>query len=209
MPLTQVLQVVPYALLPLVSALIGWLTNHIAVRMIFRPRKPIRMLGLEIVGLIPKRRADLARKIGDTVEKELISHRDIEEVVRSPRFQKDIAAILRRRIDDFIGKNLGNGPFVSLLLSGETARGIREVLVNEILRMLPGSMDMFFEKIESRVKFSEIVRKRIESFELSRLEGIVYTIAARELRAIEVFGAVLGFVIGLIQLGILAAGAFI
>jgi uncharacterized membrane protein YheB (UPF0754 family) len=200
---TSVTNLLPYILIPVVSALIGWFTNYIAVRMIFRPRKPVRILGLEIVGLIPRRQADLARRIGETIEKELISHRDIESVVRSETFQQDIAAILRRRIDDFISGSLGSGPLISLLLSGETACAIRESLVNEILRMLPGTMDLFFEKIESRLKFSEIVQKRIEGFELSRLEDIICTIASRELHAIEILGGILGFGIGLIQLGIL------
>ena len=71
--------------LPFVSALVGLGTNFLAVRMLFRPRKAFKILGFKIQGLIPRRQAELARKIAQTVEEELISHDDIERALSSPR----------------------------------------------------------------------------------------------------------------------------
>ena len=69
-----------YASFPLIGAIIGWCTNYLAVKMIFRPYKPISFLGLKIHGLIPRRQSDLARSIGETIELKLF--RDgIEETV--------------------------------------------------------------------------------------------------------------------------------
>ncbi|HQL37778.1 MAG TPA: DUF445 family protein, partial [Bacillota bacterium] len=62
-----------------VGAVIGWLTNVLAIKMLFRPIRPFKipLLNITIQGLIPKRRHDIARSIGDVVEKELVSINEI------------------------------------------------------------------------------------------------------------------------------------
>ena len=192
--------------IPPISALIGWITNYIAVKMIFRPRKPIRFLGITILGLIPKRKSDLARKIGETVENELISHKDIHRVVNTPEFHEEILVSISKVIDSFIEKKLGANPLVAMMLSGEMAIQIKESLKQELRDFLPEFMENMFGKIETKLNFKEIVQDKIESFDLMKLEKIIYNIAAKELRAIEVFGGVLGFVVGLVQIAIILLG---
>jgi uncharacterized membrane protein YheB (UPF0754 family) len=190
-------------LIPPISALIGWITNYIAVKMIFRPRKPFNILGIKIWGLIPKRKSDLARKIGETVETELISHQDIHKVVNSPEFHEQILISIINAIEKFIEKKLGSNPIISIMLSGEIAGLIKELVKDELRGILPDFMENMFEKVEGKLDFKEIVRKKIEEYDFIKLEQIIYKIASRELRYIEVFGGILGFIIGLAQVGII------
>ncbi|HHT66442.1 MAG TPA: DUF445 family protein, partial [Clostridiales bacterium] len=52
----------------IVGALIGWFTNYLAVKMLFRPIRPWRipLTKIELQGLIPKRREEIAVTIGAT-----------------------------------------------------------------------------------------------------------------------------------------------
>ncbi len=195
--------ILAYLAIVLVSALIGWFTNHLAVKMIFRPRKPVRILWFRFIGLIPKRKADLARRIGETVEKELISHHDIHTVVKSARFREEILDAIVMQIEQFIYVTLGSSHLVALALSGETAAKIKQVVRKELGRTLPGIIEDLFEKVESQLDFKEIIRAKIEAFDLSQLETIIYAIAARELKAIEMIGGLLGFMIGIGQVALL------
>ena len=192
-----------YLAIPLISALIGWITNFIAVKMIFRPRKPINILGFKIIGLIPKRKSDLARKIGETIEKELISHEDIQAVINTKGFHQDIINSIMGLLDAFVKQKLAANPFVALLLSGELADQVREMVRNEIHAVLPHFMEKMFITMEEKLDFKAIVQEKIENFDMSRFEEIVYKIAAKELQAIEWFGAILGFCIGIIQVFII------
>ena len=47
-------------LLPIIAALIGWSTNYLAVKMLFHPRLPLRIMGFSIQGVFPKRQKQLA-----------------------------------------------------------------------------------------------------------------------------------------------------
>ena len=190
-------------LIPPISALIGWITNYIAVRMIFRPRKPVTLLGIKIWGLIPKRKSDFARRIGETVESELISHQDIHKVVNSPEFHEQILRSIIDAIEKFIERKLGSNPILSLMLSGEVAGVIKNMVKDELREILPGFMETMFEKVEGKLDFKEIVRNKIEEYDFIKLEQIIYKIASRELRSIEILGGILGFIVGIVQVGII------
>ncbi len=190
-------------IIPLVSALIGWLTNLLAVKMIFRPRKPRKILGITIVGLIPKRRSDLAQTIGNTIERELISFRDFRQVLQTPAFHSEMVAAINEKIDETIVKRLGDSPLVSLMMASDSLGVIKKRLTVELEEAIPPLIDKFMGSVEQRLDLKKLVRDKIEDFELSKLETIIYTIAARELKAIELFGGALGFLVGLFQVGIL------
>ena len=67
--------------LAVVGGIIGWITNLLAIKMIFRPLKPIKipLINYELVGLIPKRRREIAASIGEVIETELLSTKEILE----------------------------------------------------------------------------------------------------------------------------------
>lgn len=192
--------------LPFITALIGWLTNYIAVKMIFRPRREIRIAGIRIIGLIPKRKHDLAVKIAETIEKELISHNDIREIIQSEDFHLKTGEVIKERIERFIEEKLMSNPLLTMFVTPEMSEKLTNMLMEELQMEIPGLLDSLFETIEKKLDFKKIIREKIDGFDLSRLESIIYAIAARELKAIEIFGGVLGFVVGLVQLLILYAG---
>ncbi len=196
----------PYILIPVVSALIGWLTNYIAVKMIFRPRQEIRFLGFRIIGLLPKRKADLADKIADTVERELISYKDIRALAQGSDFHDRTGALIRTKIEEFIAAKVTSNPLISMFLSSDMVDKFTDVLMEELQKNIPNVMDHIFESFEDKIDFRKIIKEKINAFDMERLEKIVYDISARELKSIEILGGVLGFVVGLAQVGILLIG---
>ena len=68
--------------IPLISAFIGWFTNWIAIKMLFHPRLPVKVLGLTFQGIFPKRQRQFAEKLGKLVSEELLSFKDIEAKIR-------------------------------------------------------------------------------------------------------------------------------
>jgi uncharacterized membrane protein YheB (UPF0754 family) len=191
-------------LIPVISALIGWITNFLAVKMIFRPHKEISILGFKLQGLLPKRKKDLAEKIGNTVEQELISHDDIKKAVDNPEFHKELSSTVITAIEKVLVEKLGANPMIAMFLSGEMMESVKAMLAEEVEASVPEFMEKMFEKMESQIDFKELVSQKVEQFEMEKLEDIVYAIASKELKAIEVFGAVLGFGVGVVQVGIIS-----
>jgi len=51
-------------ILPFISAAIGWVTNYIAVKMLFHPREERNLILFKLQGIFPKRKAVLADRLG-------------------------------------------------------------------------------------------------------------------------------------------------
>ncbi len=190
--------------IPLISAFIGWLTNFVAIKMLFRPHSPIKILGVTFHGILPRRKADLAIQIGLTVEQELISHDDIRKAVDNPEFHKQLSSSVIGAIETVIVTKLGANPMLAMFLSGDLMNSIKQMLADEVEKEVPQFMEQMFEKMEQYIDFKELVTRKVNEFEMNRLEQIVYDIAGKELKTIEQLGAVLGFFVGLVQLMIFA-----
>lgn len=69
---------------PVVGAVIGYCTNYIAVKMLFRPLKPVKIGDYTLPftpGIIPKGKDRLARALGKAVGEELLTQKDMEEAL--------------------------------------------------------------------------------------------------------------------------------
>lgn len=188
-----------YLVIPLISGLIGWITNFIAIKMLFRPRKPFRLLLFKVQGLVPKRQMELAASIGETVEKTLVRHEDITNILQSDEVRSQIKEEINRQLDDFFTSLAATNPMVGMFLQGPMAAQIKTLLVEQLEKSTPALLDHVMSTIESRLSFRDVVRHRIEQLDLSQLEELVQRISAKELKMIELLGAVLGVLIGVAQ----------
>jgi uncharacterized membrane protein YheB (UPF0754 family) len=185
--------------IPLISALIGWITNYVAVKMIFRPRKPWKFLGITIQGLIPRRQHELALKLGETVEKKLVSHKDVQQVLLGPESTRLVLRLIEGQIDTFMTQRLANNPLIAMFVKNEAVDNIKRLLIEQLEGNIPELMEKLIDGVEDQLDFREIIREKVEAFDLGTLEGIIYDISSRELKAIEYLGGVLGLIIGLVQ----------
>lgn len=71
---------------PVIGAVIGYFTNYIAVKMLFRPLKPVKIGGRTLPftpGIIPKGRPRLAKALGKAVGEKLLTREDIRKMLLS------------------------------------------------------------------------------------------------------------------------------
>ncbi|MCL6611944.1 MAG: DUF445 family protein [Peptococcaceae bacterium] len=194
------------ASLPLIGAVIGWLTNWVAVKLIFRPHRPVTILGYSIQGVVPKRRAELARSIGQVVERELISVDDLIGAVRSRETMDRISAAAAVSIKNRIMDRLP--AFVPLSVKKAVSSVITDQIRMEIPAVITEMFDRFGVLMKEKVNFQSMVEEKVNNFSLDRLEQIILSVSARELKHIELLGGVLGFLIGLVQAGLAYAAGY-
>jgi len=189
-----------YALtLPLVGALIGWGTNLIAVKLLFRPYRPYKVpfLPLVIQGLLPKRRQDLARSIGETVESELLTFDDLVKQVHTEEMTK--------RLSQAIGDAVHEAMMVRTpgIIPGSIKKALADTLADMVEDRVPGIIDWLADEVaqaaREEIKIGRMIEDRMNSFPLETLEKVIFRVASKEIKHITVLGGVLGFLIGLVQ----------
>ena len=93
---------------PLIGAVIGYCTNYIAVKMLFRPLKPVKIGKATLPftpGIIPKRKAALAKALGNMVGKSLVGEEEIKEILTSAKMKEAVVSRVTGAIDNTLKEN--------------------------------------------------------------------------------------------------------
>lgn len=187
-------------LIPVISAFIGWITNLIAIKMLFHPRLPIKILGITIQGIFPKRQEQFAVKLGKLVSEELLSFKDIEQKITDPGNIKAMIPLIENHIDRFLREKLSETmPMLSMFIGDKTIDKIKEVFLAELENLFPVVMKSYLGKLQTELDLEAIVTEKVKAFSSEKLEQILYQVMAKEFTFIEIIGAILGFIIGLLQ----------
>jgi uncharacterized membrane protein YheB (UPF0754 family) len=188
-------------LLPFISAFIGWFTNWIAIKMLFHPKTPKKILGITIQGIFPKGQKKFAQKLGSLVASELLHFDDIAKRIADPAHLDEVRPYISDHIDHFLEHKLTEKlPVLSMFISAATLAPIKEGLMEEIDIMLPELMKQYADNLKSKIDIEQMVSRKVASFSSDKLEEILVAIMNREFRFVEIIGAVLGFLIGVIQI---------
>lgn len=81
-----------------VAATVGGVTNYLAIRMLFRPRRAWRIRGWRVPftpGIIPKRKAEISAALGDVVADYLVTPEGVRALLVRPDFREAAAARAR------------------------------------------------------------------------------------------------------------------
>lgn len=171
------------ASLVFMATLHGYLGAWLAVRMLFRPRKPVKLLGITVFpqGMIPRHRERLAKAIGKAVGDELMS----QETVLEELFEKEF---LRNKVRGLVDSYTRE-------LIGKDHPSLVESLPDNLRKPVLDTIGTLQEKIGEyvhRVVLSEDTSDAIEKFVGQRIDEMM----ARQMSETvseETFGEVLSF----------------
>lgn len=185
-------------ILATIGGIIGWVTNYLAIKLMFKPYEEIAIpiVNFKIQGLIPKRRAEIAKSIANTIETELFSTDELMSKILTEENQQKILIILKNKITIAVKEKL---PPMLAMFSPTVHNLVDSMIEKEGKSILNDILQQGVGMLTQEVKVSEMVEEKINSFDLRRLEDIILSIAKKELKHIEVLGGVLGFLIGLVQ----------
>ena len=185
-------------ILTVVGGLIGWITNILAIKLLFRPINPIKIpiLNIEILGLIPKRKNEIAANIGEVISNELLSIDDILDQALNNSDGENFNSYIIDKIKNIINEKLNIIPMPFRMMA---APYIDDILNKEV----PGAIDEIsanlLVKAKENVDIQKIVEEKITELDLEKLEDIIIKVSKKELKHIEILGLVLGAIIGVLQ----------
>lgn len=141
---------------PVVGGVVGYFTNDLAIRMLFRPLKPVYLFGHKLPmtpGMIPKNKERLAAGIGDMVSGKLMSSDVLAETLLSPEMLDKV----RGKVTDFVAKQRQNNTPISMAL----AQLIGADTVTSVVDTVKSSVDQRITEKMSDPSLSEFVTQSI------------------------------------------------
>ena len=193
-------------LFPLCCGLIGYLTNRLAVKMIFWPVRQRRLFGLRFQGVLPKHHQHFAREMAEVVTSdfmtsgELVDRLDVEAVTAamSPRVDQ----LLDQTVDDLRQRMT---PDKRPLLADAVVALARKRVHASVAGALPRLLERVRRRADELVDLNELITQKIVSLGPAKFAEQIMDLGHRELLYIVYYGGLLGALIGLVQFGVVRA----
>lgn len=187
--------------IPVISAFIHWLTIWMALKLLFHPRKPKKILFFTLQGIFPKRQKQIAESLGKIVGQELLSFSDIEETITHPENVQKILPAAEKHIDHFLRVRLKETmPVISMFIGEKTINQFKDVFMQELAELFPVIIKSYINNLKHDLDLERIVVEKVAAFSSEKLEKMLNQILTKEFRFVEVIGAALGFFIGVLQI---------
>lgn len=183
-----------------VGALVGYVTNVAAVRLLFYPEKPVGLWRIRIQGLIPARKAEIASRLVEVVSR-YVTREDVEYVIRGALEKGVLRDYVEAKVYEYLS-SMRAARYLSAL-----SRGALDQVLMGLAAALADSLETVFRdvgaelarEVASKVEFKDVVERKVRSLTSREIEEVFRRFAGRELRVIELSGLLLGGIIGLVQ----------
>jgi len=172
---------------PLVGAIIGYITNWLAIKMLFRPLEAHRLFGLRLPftpGLLPRERTRLSRSIGHTVANELLTEDVVRKRLAEPDVREALAgaigdrlreAFASRAADALPGKNVARtalGKFASeAWTSAVSSEAFRDAVVRAVMRAIDAAEDWPLSRFMPPEKAEDLASILLSSSNVEKVRG--------------------------------------
>jgi len=207
-PLVFVTHAIPHWwVLPVGGVIIGWVTNWLALWMIFEPTEPKRLGPVKLHGLFLRRQPEVSEVYGEIIAEDIINARNLsDELLAGPsadRTRHLIEAAMRPAIDRSVG---AAQTAVRVVVGSDRYDAIREGLATEAVdyTVAPLSDPEFNRRQSARMR--ELITARMRELPYPDFAELLRSGMREDEWLLLLHGAVLGFVAGLIHLAIFGPG---
>jgi uncharacterized membrane protein YheB (UPF0754 family) len=174
-----------FIIYPFLESFLGYITNWIAIKLLFRPKKKI----FGIQGLLQKRKSLLAQKAGEAIREYLLNTQEIKKVVDKEKVKKSINKLVDKTL-----------LFVPRLGKKALSKILREMTYLYFFDKKSGYIkDEMLELALSDSDLENIIREKIMNYDIGEIEDIINKVSHTEIRFILYSGAVLGLIVGIIE----------
>ncbi|MCG8306605.1 MAG: hypothetical protein MI975_04380 [Cytophagales bacterium] len=187
-------------ILPLFGVMVGYFTNYLALKLIFRPLNPIKIGKLHIQGMFMKRQVEVSTEYSRIVASKIITIENIfEYIIRGPGSEK-LKHIVQRQIEHTIDLTAGIiKPLVEISTGSKLFLHIRNIACFRFMQELPMNIRHVFGYAENALDLEHILKEKMIGLPPVEFESFLRPVFKEDETTLIIIGAVLGGLAGLAQ----------
>lgn len=187
-------------ILPLFGVLVGYLTNLLALKLIFRPLNPIKIGKLTIQGMFIKRQKEVSTEYSKIVASKIITIENIfEYIIRGPGSEK-LEKIVQKQIENTIDETAGLlKSLVEISTGSQMFLHIRNIACFRFMQELPMNIRQVFGYAENALDLEHILRSKMIGLTPLEFESFLRPVFKEDETTLITIGAFLGGFAGMLQ----------
>lgn len=160
--------------LPFFGFCVGWATNWLALKVIFRPLNPVKVGCLTIHGIFLKRQNEVSETFARVNCVEILHTKAIwEEMLTGPK-SKNFFAMLRAHSIVFTEKLVGGmKPLTIAAMGSQQYTEMKEEIATKIAEKIPSVMPHSYEYTTEALDMENTIRERMQKLSYPEFEGVL------------------------------------
>jgi uncharacterized membrane protein YheB (UPF0754 family) len=191
---------------PLIPAFICWLLAKFIVRYLFKPLRPVKVLGMNFHGILPKYQNELAVSIAEMISSEILQDNFLKERLAHTDTLQRAMPVIEIHIDNFLNIKLkAESPAISIFVGEKIINQLKELFLKELEELFPSVMSQFIGDLSQKEELKQEMVVKLSGIQIDDIEAKFYRAFRNEINKIEFTFALGGLIAGVIQLIITSA----
>lgn len=186
----------PWWSLAVGGAVVGYITNFIAIKSIFEPVEPVKVGPFKFQGLFLTRQYEVSAEFADFLHQKVLTPdaiwREILYGSRKDAFRKLLDQHILEFSGDFASRNI-------LSRAGANGKPIKEIVAANIMEFLEQQHPKLHEYMDTSLDLETTMRDKMRLMSSAEFEGVLHPIFQEDEMTLICTGAVLGLIVGFLQ----------
>lgn len=188
-------------ILPVAGFCVGWFTNYVALKVIFRPLEPTPVLCWKVQGIFLKRQAVVSQIFSRVVMTEILHVKAMWDAIFTGPLSQNFNAMLRAHTLVFTDKLLVEiQPLAVAALGADQFSQLKEDIATKVVESLPTVIDHSYQYTQEALDIERTVAEKMAALTPAEFEGVLHPAFEEDEIQLIALGGLLGAIVGIAQL---------
>lgn len=185
-------------LYPVFGFAVGWFTNFVALKVIFKPTDPVKICGSTIHGIFLKRQKEVSSTYARVVCVEIVHTKAMWDAILNGPKKSNFYAMLRAHTIVFTEKLVqGIKPFALVALGDDQFGELKECVANKVIERIPTIIDESYIYATEAMALEETIKERMKKLSSEEFESVLHPAFEEDEILLIMVGGVLGMIVGI------------
>ena len=188
-------------LLPLFGFMVGYLTNWVALKVIFSPIEPKVVCGFKMHGVFMRRQVEVSAEFARLNSEHFCNAENLWTEMMHGTYKAEFEALVRRNADMFFEKTMGSSmkKIVLTVVGEETYMRIKNDIVDMMYEAIPRCVPVTYDYQDEALQIQPTVRDRMSKLPGKDFERVLHPVFEQDEIKLIVVGGILGALTGVAQ----------
>lgn len=202
----QMLVWIPYRewwILPVGGLIVGYLTNWLALKLIFSPTEPRYFLGMKFQGLFIKRQVEVSKGYSKIIAENIMTMPKIFDAIFNGPSSDKLVRIIEKHVNESIDQTVGYGSVLLRLTSGsDSYERVKSIACQRLVEEIPEHIHLIFDYAKQALDIEHTLDEKMTSLSAEEFVGFLRPVFQEDELKLIIVGAILGLIAGFMQIPI-------
>tara|TARA_R110001592_G_scaffold63585_12_gene194956 strand:+ start:11920 stop:13152 length:1233 start_codon:yes stop_codon:yes gene_type:complete len=191
--------------MPIFGGITGWLTDWLALKLIFEPREEKKVFGLfKWQGMFMKRRDEVAVDYGTIIANEIITPANITDAILTGPMSDRLFEMVQRHVQRAVDEQAGIAkPLMVYRIGSRNYQEMKKIVAERVMERAPEALHEIEEYAADAMDLKTTIIDKVRALSDDDFEGLLRPIFKQDEWKLIAVGAVLGFLVGELQVQIM------